>query len=287
MANPQKENGYTPIANELTDRLCGIDIPGSHFRVLLVILRKTYGYSKKTDKISLSQFRELTGLSNRTVIRCIQDLEAKKMIHVVRLLSDGLKAPNEYRFEKDYDNWVVTGLSLQTEKNRASSKKRIAQKRGSDKHNRVVTNIEGGSDKHQQLVVTNNEEKVKCLSHTKTKSNKTITKEIVKVPIGTLQGVEWQEIIDSFKPVNPFYERFYKNKTQRQAITDIVKKCGKEKLLYVIKHLPITNKLNYFPNATTPIQLRDKWAQLEDAYIRRKREAEGKDRVDNQKVDKL
>ena len=47
MANPQKENGYTSIANDIVEALAGIRIPGEARQCLDVILRKTYGWNKK------------------------------------------------------------------------------------------------------------------------------------------------------------------------------------------------------------------------------------------------
>ena len=38
MANPQTENGYTKIANEIMEALAHIRIPGEAMQVLLVIL---------------------------------------------------------------------------------------------------------------------------------------------------------------------------------------------------------------------------------------------------------
>jgi len=64
MAEPQKENGYTPIANEIMEALCRIRIPGEERQVLDCILRKTYGWNKCEDAISLTQFMEMTGLKN-------------------------------------------------------------------------------------------------------------------------------------------------------------------------------------------------------------------------------
>ena len=49
---PQIENGYTRIANEILDTLCMFSIPGECMQVLNCILRKTYGYQKKEDRIS-------------------------------------------------------------------------------------------------------------------------------------------------------------------------------------------------------------------------------------------
>ena len=57
MASPQLKDGYVAIANEIMDALAHIRIPGEARQVLDVILRKTYGWKKKEDEISLSQFK--------------------------------------------------------------------------------------------------------------------------------------------------------------------------------------------------------------------------------------
>lgn len=63
MINPQIENGYTKIATEIIEKFCYYRISGEEWLVLWVVLRKTYGWNKKEDKISLSQFADLTKLS--------------------------------------------------------------------------------------------------------------------------------------------------------------------------------------------------------------------------------
>jgi len=62
MANPQIENGYTRIANETMDALAKIRIPGQARQVLDFILRKTYGWNKKTDMISFITIRKRDGI---------------------------------------------------------------------------------------------------------------------------------------------------------------------------------------------------------------------------------
>jgi hypothetical protein len=52
-ANPQLENGYTQIANELIEALARFNLSPYESRLLWYIARKTYGYQKKTDAISL------------------------------------------------------------------------------------------------------------------------------------------------------------------------------------------------------------------------------------------
>lgn len=57
------ENGYCKIANELLDSFCQLDISGTQFQLLLSIVRATYGYNKKADRVTNTYLAELTGIS--------------------------------------------------------------------------------------------------------------------------------------------------------------------------------------------------------------------------------
>jgi phage replication O-like protein O len=107
MANPQSEYGHTRIANEIMEALGHIRIPGEAMQVLLVILRQTYGWNRKTDAISLSQFVEKTGMLKPHIIDSI-----KKLINM-NIVTEKGKAVTEkgnelgkiFEFNKDYDTW--------------------------------------------------------------------------------------------------------------------------------------------------------------------------------------
>jgi len=101
MASPQKENGYTPISNEILEALARIRIPGEARQMLDVIIRKTYGFNKKDDKISTSQFIEYTGLPRISVHRNRRKLISMNLITVKR---NGY-APLMYSFNKDFEKW--------------------------------------------------------------------------------------------------------------------------------------------------------------------------------------
>ncbi len=103
MANPQKENGFTPIANEIIESLVKIDLLGAEWRVLLFIIRKTYGYHKKSDRISFTQFEKGTGISRQTINKTIKNLVAKGLIVKICLPAGNIG----YSFIKDHENWVV------------------------------------------------------------------------------------------------------------------------------------------------------------------------------------
>ena len=44
MANPQIENGYTAIANEILDHLYKQSLNGTELKVVMCILRYTFGF---------------------------------------------------------------------------------------------------------------------------------------------------------------------------------------------------------------------------------------------------
>ena len=98
MASPQVENGYTHIANELLEALAKINLCAYERRVLLVIVRKTYGWHKSNDWISLSQLAMGTGIRKAHVCRTINSLKARNIIRKGKNKHVGL--------QKDYEKWV-------------------------------------------------------------------------------------------------------------------------------------------------------------------------------------
>lgn len=101
MANPQKEDGYTAIANEIMEALCRHRIPGEDRQVLDVIFRKTYGFNKIEDYISLSQFVDMTGMKKPNIIGSLKSLLSKRIIIIQ--MDDGFR--KVYRINKDFDKW--------------------------------------------------------------------------------------------------------------------------------------------------------------------------------------
>jgi len=109
--SPQKENGYMAIANEILDALCKTHIPARERQCLDLILRKTYGFNKKEDDISLSQFEIGTGIEKRSLRRSLESLMSKNIIGV-RKNAHTYNEKKEYKsstywFNKKYDTWVL------------------------------------------------------------------------------------------------------------------------------------------------------------------------------------
>ena len=103
MASPQKENGYTPIANEILDALSRTKLTGQEFRVLMHIFRKTYGYSRKEYTASLSEIGQTIGMNRIVVKKMVDKLLPRKVIAVTAEGNTKLT----YRINKNYEEWVL------------------------------------------------------------------------------------------------------------------------------------------------------------------------------------
>lgn len=109
MANPQLENGYTRIANEIIEALAKLKLTPYEWRVLMVILRKTFGYGKPEDAISLSQFKNVTNIQTQHIHRTLISLINKGVIRCNGIIKvqthHGYQKIHTYQFQKDYSLW--------------------------------------------------------------------------------------------------------------------------------------------------------------------------------------
>ncbi len=100
MASPQIEDGYTRIANEIMEALARIRIPGEARQIVDTIFRKTYGFNKKEDMISLSQFCLATGMKKPACSRAIKT--ASRMNVIIKKDNSGI---HFYSINKDFETW--------------------------------------------------------------------------------------------------------------------------------------------------------------------------------------
>lgn len=71
---------YTQTPNVFFDEFFKILSEGE-LRLVLVLVRQTFGWHKPADRISLSQLADKTGMSRTSVCRSLNQLLAKKLIH--------------------------------------------------------------------------------------------------------------------------------------------------------------------------------------------------------------
>jgi len=143
VGNPQLENGYTKIANEILENLAKIRIPGEAMQMFLFIIRKTYGYHKKSDGIATSQIMLGTCLSRQGVERGRHLLRRMNLISTLK--KDGTNYLT-YSVNKNYKSWISTVKKDGTVKNRcrvpSKTDERVPLKTGNTKENVTKENIQ-------------------------------------------------------------------------------------------------------------------------------------------------
>jgi len=107
VTSPQLENGYIPIAIEIAEALCQINLSAYESRILWFLFRQTYGWQKKSDAISLSQFSKATGIDRRHIHRTLRLLSSRQVIVVTRT---GDRKALTYEFQKDYSKWRLSPI---------------------------------------------------------------------------------------------------------------------------------------------------------------------------------
>lgn len=107
---PEVDDGHTKIANELLDAIIYSDFSKRQYKILLFIIRKTYGWNKSEDDISRSQIVDETGIKSPHVTTTIQELLELNVI----IVSHG-KYAKKYKINKYYDTWRFDQLNEVTE----------------------------------------------------------------------------------------------------------------------------------------------------------------------------
>lgn len=100
--NPQVEDGYTRIANELLDAMLAHPFSKRELKILMAVIRKTYGYNKKRDDLPLSQLAKMTGLDRSHISRSVADLATAGVLRVCVG-----KYGQSIELNKKYSQWVA------------------------------------------------------------------------------------------------------------------------------------------------------------------------------------
>lgn len=229
MANPQKENGYTPISNELLEAFLLYRFPPNTEapRLLwLFVVRKTYGFSKKSDTIALSKFTEGTGLPRNTVVHWLEYMV--KALLLVKGLEPS-KNGYTYTINKDYETWIPLVKALKLVKGRLFTSKSPLTKTSKSP-----------------------------LTH---KNKKQIyTKAIIPGEQGSQEN-QVNLLMDIFyETINPTIN--YARKDSRDAAQWMIDKWGFERVEKMTRYACSIHGKRYAPTITTPFQLKEKLSAL-------------------------
>lgn len=78
----QLEDGYAKLANSLLEKLAATVLSVNETKVIFCVIRKTYGFHKKSDRIPLSQIALMTELQKSNVSRTLKSLILRKIVIV-------------------------------------------------------------------------------------------------------------------------------------------------------------------------------------------------------------
>ena len=103
MASPQCEHGYTKIANELIEAMAYKICNATWLKVMLFIIRITYGWQRKEVETNYQAIATKTGFSKDTIKNAILDMSDRKMLH--------FRVVSRERFyisiNKNYELWNI------------------------------------------------------------------------------------------------------------------------------------------------------------------------------------
>lgn len=222
----QVENGnFTRIINPLIEQLIKIPFKGCELAVALHIIRKTYGFNKLEDEISISQFTKALGRSRQTIVTALKNLQLVKVARLVKQ-GDSKKHSNLWKINKYFNTWELVKTARLVKRKRGTSLTEVPQL-------------------------------VKTARHTKDNTKETLTKDIVAKPPNQVN-----QLLDFFKQtVNPHLT--FNNKTERKACEDLINTYGFEetkKALGFLQQRRVTDK--FLPLVASPFDLWTKWAKI-------------------------
>ena len=103
MASPQKENGYTSIANELLEQIYRRRFSASQLKILLLVIRFTYGFNRKTATLSNTFIAAGTGMHEITVSKEVGTLLRDNVLKLYKKPS--FHNSRIIGINKDYESW--------------------------------------------------------------------------------------------------------------------------------------------------------------------------------------
>ena len=222
MADPKFEDGFTRIPNELLDAFARIRISGEARQALDFIIRKTLGYNKNKDPISLSQFVLGTGLRKSAICKALKKLRSMNII-----TKKDNNIASEYGILKDYDRWKPLPKKIILPKKQTSMPQKdnsLYPKKRHTKESYIKDNT---------------------------------TKETIGE---TSSQADINSILDEFYKINPTLE--YGNLTQRRAADYLINKFTIEKLIPMLEWYQTVLSDQYCPVATTPLTFKNKLGEV-------------------------
>ncbi len=122
------DNGFTRIANELLEAVIAADLTARQLKVVLAVMRKTYGFGRVLDRISNVQIAEETGIHHTHICKAKNELIAMNI-----LVSSG----NQLGINKVVSDWK-TGISQNSKTLAKTANTSLAKSTNTTHHERLA-----------------------------------------------------------------------------------------------------------------------------------------------------
>lgn len=96
---------HTQFPNDILDALIRAPLPSRELRITLAVARKTYGWQKVDDAISLTILAKMTGISKPHCSEIMASLIKKR---VIRVTGRGNRGCKKYSINKTIREWLIT-----------------------------------------------------------------------------------------------------------------------------------------------------------------------------------
>ena len=271
------DDGYTRTANAIQDQLCKADLTGAQFQVLNAIVRITYGYNQKTNRITNTYLAELTGVSEKGVRLCLAELHNRKMITLEKAGLMKIVGIN-----KVISEWVITT---------GKSEKQSAKGKQSRNCSSNLRRNNGSINTEQRLTQdgTTVPDKRNCSSSTKDNSkdnllNKT-SKDPQSPPVGADKpkragavvenGKQWaeQQDVDTVNAMLPYLQTTLGEHYRPPNITAwaneirVMRQQEKRNPSHILQLWRLAHNDKFWQqNIQSPAALRKQWGRLAAMY---------------------
>jgi phage replication O-like protein O len=253
MANPQTENGYLKLANELYDAIIRTDFSKRQRSILDLIMRMSYGCNKKSAHIPKLKFFELAGVYRTDIKKELTALEAAGVIMWDR-------DNDQFAINKNYEEWQIKSV------------------KGYDKqtYNELIRlNLTDHKDQKVSKTLTSNEKVSEILTNsTGEQVSKTLTSGEKVSKILTLCDTEVSKILTF--PDQKVSEILTNDEKVSKTLTNEDQKVSKTLTKKLVKHLP--------ENAAIPHGSRDEGAPKDiykNIYINKNNNKEDEEEKEN------
>jgi len=103
MANPQVENGHVKIANELYEAIYSTNFNATQFKIIMCIIRYTYGFNRKSHNLLVSFISKAINISKRYVSDELNKLIKAKVILIDKDYT--VTESRKLKLNKNYTEW--------------------------------------------------------------------------------------------------------------------------------------------------------------------------------------